>query len=69
MKWPQKMSPDMRVHDNTKFCAFHNDYGHLAEESRQLKWEIEVSDQERPPEKVHKQGGAVKRAIGLMRKA
>lgn len=41
VKWPLKMSSDPKGRDKTKFCVFHNDYGHLTEECKQLKWEIE----------------------------
>lgn len=29
------------MRDNSKFCTFHNDYGHLIDDCRQLKYEVE----------------------------
>lgn len=29
------------IRDNSKLCAFHNDYGHLMISCRHLMWEVE----------------------------
>lgn len=40
-KWLRKFYFDLKLPDNSKNYAFHNDYGHLTANCWQLKWEIQ----------------------------
>ena len=41
LRWPTQMKSDSSTRDNTKYCEFHRDYGHLTDNCIQLKREIE----------------------------
>ena len=41
LRWPTQMKSDPATRDNTRYCEFHRDYGHLTDDSIQLKKEIE----------------------------
>ena len=41
LRWPTQMKSDLTTRDNTRYCEFHRDYGHLTDDCIQLKKEIE----------------------------
>ncbi|XP_059446360.1 uncharacterized protein LOC132177900 [Corylus avellana] len=41
-RWPNKLRGDPRKRDQTKFCEYHNDHGHLTEDCITLRQEIET---------------------------
>lgn len=57
VKWSQKMSSDLKRQDNNKFCIFHNDYGHMTEHCKQLRWEIEALIKKKAFERVYEYRG------------
>ena len=40
LRWPTQMKSDPATRDNTRYCEFHRDYGHCADDCIQLKKEI-----------------------------
>ena len=41
LKWPRPLHSSPNVQDKKKYCRFHKDHGHLTEECRDLKEQIE----------------------------
>ena len=41
LRWPSQMRSDPAKRDNTRYCAFHRDYGHRTDDCIQLRKEIE----------------------------
>ena len=41
LKWPWPLHSSPNVRDKKKYCRFHRDHGHLTEECRDLKEQIE----------------------------
>ena len=41
LRWPSQMRSDPAKRDNTRYCEFHCDYGHRADNCIQLRKEIE----------------------------
>ena len=41
LKWPRPLHSSPNVRDKKKYCRFHKDHGHLTEECRDLKEQIE----------------------------
>ena len=41
LRWPTEMKSDPVTRDNSKYCEFHRDYGHLTDDCIQLKRDIE----------------------------
>ena len=41
LKWPRPLHSSPNVQDKKKYCWFHKDHGHLIEECRDLKGQIE----------------------------
>ena len=41
MRWPSQIKSDPAKRDNTKYCEFHRDHGHLTDDYIQLRKDIE----------------------------
>ena len=37
LRWPSQMRSDLAKRDNTRYCEFHRDYGHLTDDCIQLR--------------------------------
>ena len=56
LKWPRPLHSSPNVQDKMKYCRFHKDHGHLTEECRDLKEQIEEPIQKGTLQRYVKKG-------------